>query len=167
MAGPLSRALAALAALALLGYGGCALRRALASDATRLRWQLEAMVEAFAAGEVLPIVERLAPEFRETASGTTREELRGGLAWWFRSQPRNAAGALEYEVELDWSDFRCLPAGGEAADLDLTVPARFRRRPAAEPVWTVRIESLWSRQDGAWRCRRATLTTLAGRPIYR
>ncbi|TAH38905.1 MAG: hypothetical protein EYC70_03055 [Planctomycetota bacterium] len=163
----MARALLVLALLALLGYGGCALWRGQASDETKIRREIEAMIEALHATEVAPIMNRLTEDFREEERGAGKEEARYGLAAWLREARDPASGKLRYRVAPDWSSWRYVPDSEHDDRAEAVLHAQvFEGRGAGETlIGEVRIASAWVR-GGPWRCRRARLETVSGRPPF-
>jgi hypothetical protein len=155
-----------LAALALIVFAFW-LRRALASDETRIRWVIEGMVAGFNDERNAGAMRGFAKEYRDETSGVDRELVHAGLAHLFftRRDPDTKRFDLRLEVP------RVELAIGVADVVHARARGLLRRWEGAGArddeaperlVWEVRFDGELVDVDGDWRFTSSTHDTLAG-----
>ncbi|HLQ38834.1 MAG TPA: hypothetical protein VK348_13580 [Planctomycetota bacterium] len=158
MALPPKKVLLALAAVPLLYFGGRAAWRALASDATRIRWLLQDEVSAFNGGNVGDVLAGFADGYRDTTAGIDRNDLHQCLLYVLLQRSQG----MHYRAELH-DDTAIEPDGNTARAsfglaLDSGMPAQQR------PRWELQVDAELAKTPAGWQFVHSTHRTLAGTP---
>jgi hypothetical protein len=150
-------------ALLLAFFAFFLLRRMLASDETRIRWMIDAMLEGFNDGRAGSVVDALASDFRDTTSGADRETVRQALVYLVMTyRDANHDFRLKGEMDvvaIDVGD----EEGGKTGRAEVIVRFFETSKLSGEPVWEVKVEILLVKPESGWRIRRTTHDTLRGR----
>ena len=156
--------LAAVLAFAL-AFGVRALVRALASDETKIRWQLASMAEGFDETRMNPVLAGLAPDFLDETHGADRELVRAALAHLFFQKKDPVTKGFLYRVEMPPESIVVAgdPTTGTTADVELVARLIEKRGEEEKAVWETRIEAVFVELDGEWRIRRAQHQSISGR----
>jgi len=161
----LKKILLALACLVGLYLGVGLVRRALASDETKIRWLVETMEEAYDEGRPGTCVGPLAKDWHHEGYAVDREMLLGGLFQAARDRDR-ATGQLRSRVAVDHEGLEITVNGDTAR---LVAPATFERLRAGawERAWQARFEAELERTDDGWKIVRSRHEDLAGTQLGR
>ena len=153
-------ALAVAVALGLLGLGYC-VHLAFASDETRIRRRLGAMIADFNDGELGAVAGGLAGDFRDLTTGLDREQLLGVLRYaiFHERDPRTRKFALRVELDEERLEIQ---VDGEAARLVL--PIRIHRLTGGEVTATRagEVKAELRCGDDGWQLTRARHTWQPG-----
>lgn len=160
--------IAVIAALAIAGY---AISRALASDETRIRWLIEATIEAFNDSRVGGTIEGLAEEFREETAKLGRDEVKLILLHLFLQErdpqtkdfrfkvvPADKLAGREMELKVKFD-----PASPLKASLTLAVAFCKMQGEAAGPAWTIEVDASLEKKDDGWKVVTSRHKTLSGK----
>lgn len=148
----LRKLLVFLAVAPLVLIAGWWLRRALASDETRIRWVVEEMLAGFNAAQLRPIMAGLAPDFVDVTSGVRRAELREVLIASFFQDVDPQTRAFAYQAELADGGLELeLSEDGEGAQAQLHVLFSVRRGAQLQPFWDARITGELRELDDGWQ----------------
>lgn len=160
----MKRVLLALLLLGLLFVGARALVWLLASDETRIRWRIEAMVEGFNATRMNPILDGLAREFVEETWGADRELARAGLARLFLERKDPVSRGFLYVLEVPDEELAIELQPGEPARAKVGMVLQVEERRGAERTlaWKARLEGELVESDDGWKFTRARCDTLEG-----
>jgi len=162
----MKRALAVLLATVIVVLGTRAIVRSLASDETKIRWTLEALVEGYNEGDVGDTVRPIAGDWRHEGYGFDRDDVRGKLIAEFFQDRDPKTKQLTRRVALD-DDTIEIEVAGELATL--TFDAGFERvkDDLWTEVWRARIEADLERGDSGWLIHRTRHTDLLNTPLSR
>ena len=155
--------LTALATIVLALFGRM-LVRAIASDETKIRWQLDALVEAFDETSNNGCTAVLAQDYLDETSGADRALVRQGLAYLFFHGKDPVTKGFVYRLELpeESTTIRVDEAAG-TAHVALTARMLEKHAESERIAWETRIDAELVESDGEWLIRRSEHATLAGR----
>lgn len=159
------RVLLSIGALVILWFGGRALVRLFASDETKIRWTVDAMIDGFNATRMDPVLSGLDREFLDESFGADREMVRSACAYLFFQAKDPETKKFLYRAEWKTSSIDIVAGSGNeparaSADLDVSF---FRRKAEAEePVWRVLVLAKFVERDGEWRIERSETRTVEG-----
>ena len=147
----LRRALLTLAIAAVALASGRALYRALASPEQKILWRLEEMVGGFNGMRAQPVLDGLAPRFVDRTSETSREDLRGLLAWMFLNEV-DSQGNFLWSAALD-PETISITVDSDATSAAVACRLQFFRARAAEPqlTWDARFAGELAYGDNGWQ----------------
>jgi hypothetical protein len=154
--------LLALLAVPVLIVGGRTVARALASDATLVRWTVEGMERGYAKNRVDPVIGPIAPEWRHAdGSGADRGLLADALRQRFFVERHPETRERLDRVAIDWDTWSVEVLGdGAAARFELEVE---ELRPAGwERTARARFEVEFERGPEGWRLVRSSHEPLVG-----
>lgn len=152
-----------LGALAVVGY------RALASDTTRIRWQIQAAAEAFNDTHLAGCLGALTPDYRAAAAGgggeaIDRAALANVLRHLFLTRIDDRTKRFLWRVRVPDETLAVqVPDGAETgatADFDLHLEER--QGDDWLPRWHLRVRASLRVEAGEWRIERSSHETLAG-----
>jgi hypothetical protein len=157
--------LVACAALALVLLA-LSVRRAFASDETRIRSLVEGALADFNDRDPGDVLAAFAPDYRDATASVDREGLRAALLWTAaRGLVKGAGPSLSAELgdEVQVADLD-VEAGTATARMALRLLEE--RGPGnAVPIWDVAVEAGLVRDaEAGWRFVRSTHRTLSGAP---
>jgi hypothetical protein len=149
-----------LAALLVVAFlGGRAIWRAMASDATRIRWLFEGEAAAFNDCAGLSVLESFAPDWQDETTGTSRQMLRGGLMWVFQNRRDPKTQRFLYRIEMGELD---VDIDGDRAKATVPLVLHHGLDDDRRPVWELRVLAELGRKDGSWRVERSRHETISG-----
>ena len=133
----------------------------LASEETKIRWNLEAMEEAYNRGAAGGVVRHLGDGWRHAGNDVSRRDLQRGLAAEFFQDRDPQSKKLLRRVRLDWEQLQVVLGEGQ---LESSIPALFERRRGEqwELAWHAELRATWSLLDGDWRVTRSQHVDLSG-----
>ncbi len=152
------------AALALLAaWGAWALRRALVSDETRIRWRIEEALEAFNAGRPGSAVEPLAEDWYDRTNGLHKDTLHQILVGVLM-QERGAREGFPWVLALNEETLTIAVGSEGRAESSLEASLARRRGDALETTWRVVIQAEWRDGEDGWQVVSTEHQTLSGSP---
>ena len=163
----MKRILLVLAAIAAVFLAGRAIRRALASDETRIRWLVEDMAGGFDRTRMGPILAGIARDWEDESSGADRDTLRQALAYLFFTAKDEATKRFPYRVEVEITRLEVRRADPGPRTADCGVHARFLERHGEQEklAWEIEITARLERGEEGWRIRRTSHATKSGRML--
>jgi hypothetical protein len=141
----------------LLFFGARGLWRALASPQTKIRRQVESMVEGFNGMRTSQVLDGIARDFRDEVADTLRDDLRQVLVYLFVQEVEPSTGEFLWSAEFDPEQLQiALAPEKDRAELELGL--RIFRRRAGEPqlMWDARLSGLMIKGDDGWQWTRIT-----------
>lgn len=159
------RVLFSLATLVVLWFAGRALVRFFASDETKIRWTVDAMVEGFNDTRMNPILEGLDRAFLDETFGADRDMVRSACAYLFFQAKDDATKKFLYRAEWAPGAITVVEGSGDApsrAEADLDVRFFQRKGAGEELVWRALVRAQFEERDGEWRIVRSETRTLEG-----
>lgn len=154
----------ALVAAGVLWLGIRALVRALASDATRIRWNIEDACEGFSDARMAPILDVLARDFVDDTAGARRDDVRTGAAYEFFTEkdPRTRQFPLRAELVPGSLLVDVKDGSPRTAQARFTIRVTDTRGGGARTVWEFRVTGSMIDGDEGWQLTRSTHQDLAG-----
>lgn len=162
------RVLFSLATLVVLWFAGRALVRFFASDETKIRWTVEAMLDGFDRTRMDPILDGLDREFLDESFGADRAMVRSACAYLFFQAIDPATKKFLYRAEGATSAVKVVEgAGGEPDRAEAELDVRFFQRRGAEEelAWRVLVLAQFVERDGEWRILRSETRTVEGQRL--
>ena len=149
--------IAALLVVACLAVG--AIRRALASDETRIRWLFADEAAAFNDCAAVAVLSHFAPTWQDETTGVTRQALQSGLRWLFQNRRDPQSRRFLYRLEVGEYD---IDVQGEQARA--TLPLVLHEGPDAgdKVIWELRVTAELGKHGGEWRVDRSRHETVRG-----
>ena|ERR1051326_3597878 len=158
------RGLFAILASICLWFAGRALVHALVSDETSIRWKIEAACAGFDATRMNPILDLLAPDYREETLGFSREDVRGAVASIFFSEKDPRTKRFPYRIELVADDLAIDVEKPDAKRARVALHARVvdTRDGGARNAWEFRVNGTMEKYGDGWRLTSSTHETVTG-----
>jgi hypothetical protein len=158
-------------ALLLLLALGLAIRsvfRALASDETKIRWRIEEMVEGFNARHLAPVMAGFAPDYRDAATGLTRDRLKDILVYLYFQEVDAKSGRFFLRAELvpDELELRMPESPPGTASLSLHLRFFESRTGTEHPFWDAHVEGELEKREDGWQWVRTTRVNHADRHLF-
>lgn len=143
----------ALFALELLFLVGRWAYRALASDETKIRWRIEEMVDGFNDCKTGRVLDGLAPDFRDRASGATRQDVHAALVQVFFEQTDSRTHEFTLRAELVADDLAIAVERTDPPRAEVAAHVLFHERtPNGEQlVWDARVLGQWEQGEDGWQ----------------
>ncbi|MBI5365093.1 MAG: hypothetical protein HZA53_18090 [Planctomycetes bacterium] len=159
------RVLFSIAVLIVLWFGGRAIVRSFASDATKIRWAVESMIDGFDRTRTDDVLEGLAPEFLDETYGADRAMVRSACAYlFFQAKDPTTKGFL-YSAECEPSGIVVTEdRGGGPSRAEAQLDTRFFEKKGDERklVWRIDVRAQFVERDGEWRILRSETRTVEG-----
>ena len=163
----MKRALFALLALVLLGFGVRAIVHAFASDETKIRWVVEDMADGFNETRMNPIMSGLTEDFLEDSHGADKALARAGLAQIFLQSKDPLTKKFPYRVRIPDEELRIEVQAGEPKSATADFMTRFDESKGEEwsSRWVASVNAELVDGPGGWKIRRARLDTREGQRL--
>ena len=156
------RRILALAVLAVVGFwGGCALWRSFADDASKIRWKLLDAVAAFNASRPGYAVAPLADDWFDRTSGVHRDTLKGALiamSW----QERGGKRGMPWHLELP-EDTLAIQVREDTATATFELVLSRPDDADSTDGWRIAVDAELADGDDGWEIVASSHETLAGR----
>lgn len=153
------RVLLILVAIATTCFAAIVIRRALASDKTRIRWLFADEAAAFNDCSALSALSHFAPDWRDATTGTERRVLQAGLLWLFRNRRDPESQRFLYRIEVGEIDVEVQDERAKAS-LPLVLHEGFDANEKA--IWELRVTAELGKHEGEWRIERSRHETESG-----
>lgn len=163
----MKRIVLALLAVAALLFVARAIRRALVSDETKIRWLVADMADGFGRTRMDPILAGIARDFQDETSGADRDTLRQALAYLFFTAKDEATKRFPYRVEAGIARLEIDRGVPETPGASCDVTARFYERHGEQEnlAWEIEVSARLSRGEDGWRILRTSYETRSGRML--
>ncbi len=158
------RVLLSLATIVVLWFTGRALVRFFASDATKIRWTVDAMIDGFNDTRTNPVLDGLDREFLDETFGADREMVRAACVQLFFQAKDPETKSFLYRAEWSTKSVSVTKASGGEPKAECDLDVRFFRRKgeAEEPAWSILVHATFVERDGEWRILRSETRTVDG-----
>jgi hypothetical protein len=153
------RVLLIAAALMVAYFAVRAIRTALASDETRIRWLLADEAAAFNDCGMLSVLDHFAPEWQDETTGVSRQALKGGLLYVFQNRRDAKTGRFLYRIEVGETD---IDVQGERATAKFPLVLHEGIDTAERAIWELKVTADLGKHDGSWRIDRSRHETVHG-----
>lgn len=163
----MARVLLVLLGLVVLGFGGRALIRTLASDETLIRWEIEAMERGYNSGDVGDAIAPLTKDWVHEGYELNRDLLHAGLVGEFFQDRHPVTKELLRRAELVEDSLEVELTGADAARANAEVVFSRLEQEAWGEAWRARIESDWERREDGWRLVHSRHSDLRGTQLSR
>jgi hypothetical protein len=144
----------ALVSITLLLLGGRWACHALASDETKIRWLVEDMVDGFNDCKNGRVVGALAPDFRDRATGATRDDIHAALAQLFFERIDSRTHEFQLSAELVADELSVEVEHSEPARATARVHVLIDERSSDGKrllYWDAHVTGRLERRDDGWR----------------
>lgn len=158
------QALVATVAVVGLYFAGRWLVLAFASDATKIRWQLERMTDGFNATRAGPCLDALAPTYVDTTSGADREAVHAALVHVFFTAKDPKTKKFTYQAEMPEGELKIVVMPGDAPTATVDALTRFFEvhGDACTLAWEIRWHGELAEGEGGWALVRTRHETTSG-----
>ena len=153
------RVLLIAAALVMAYFAVRAIRTALASEETRIRWLFADEATAFNDCKALSVLEHFAPDWQDETTGITRQQLKGGLMYVFQNRRDPKTQQFLYRIEVGRYD---VEVEGEHAKAVLPLVLHEGLGADERALWELRVTAELGKHDGSWRVDRSRHETIHG-----
>jgi hypothetical protein len=147
------------AALVLAYVAVRAIRNALASDETKIRWLFADETAAFNDCKTLSVLEHFAPDWQDENTGVTRQQLKGGLLFVFQNRRDPKTQQFLYRLEVGEYE---IEVEGEHAKAVLPMVLHEGVGENEKALWELRVTAELGKHDGSWRVDRSRHETIHG-----
>ncbi len=140
-----------------------ALRQALASEETRIRWRLESMMEGFNDTRLAPAMQGIGADWRDRTRRVDRPRLADGLRYLFLNEKDPATKRFPYRVELDRDTLAIELSPDDRTRAQVTFEALFHALKDGQwtPTWRLRIStSMHKHENLGWQLQESEHETL-------
>lgn len=152
----------ALAGLALV-LAFQALRHFLASEETRIRWRIEAMMNGFNDTRLSPALSGVGAEWRDRTRRVDRQRLADGLRYLFFQEKDPDTKRFPYRVELEPGTLVIEVDPTTRTRAEVAFEARFLALSRGEwrPTWRVRVRTEMHKHENlGWQMQESEHETL-------
>ena len=135
------------------------------SDETRVRWKVNALIEAFNAARAGSTVATLADDYKDALSGANRDMVRQYLTAVFLKKENRVDGSFKHPARLAGGELTITvgqPAEGQAT-VKGTVELTNASDEDAPPSCVVGVEATLSKASGEWLFTRSRYSIQSGR----
>jgi hypothetical protein len=146
--------LLAVAAVTLLLVGGRWAYHALASDETKIRWRIEEMIDGFNDCQGAGVLDGLASDFRDQASGATREDVHGALVQLFFERVDSRTHEFQLSAELVADELSIQVQATQPKRATATMHVLIHERASdgkSQLFWDARIVGRLEKRDEGWQ----------------
>jgi hypothetical protein len=138
-----------------------------ASEETKIRRRIVAMVEGFNERRLRDVMDGLAPGFRDAASGGGRSEVQAALMQLFLTEFDPKRGEFLLSLELDPQSVEIVLGEDGTAEVTLRAELRSRRGGSERVVWPILAAGSLARSSAGWQWTQTTRVNHADRGRFR
>lgn len=154
------RRLLLIAALLVVAYFVVgAIRRALASDETRIRQVFADEAAAFNDCAALSVLSHFAPTWQDETTAVTCQALKSSLLWVFQNRRDPRSKRFLYRLEVGECD---VDVQGEQASATVPLVLHEGLDAGDKVIWELRVTAELGKHDGEWRVDRSRHETVRG-----